>query len=96
MKTNANLQYNQDVAELTLDKLAVESEPKTDPSDIQDESDLVKAEKSQKEEVFRGTQVISSPRGMRELRKDDRFIVLGSIAAGVFSVIAVYMYLVLT
>ena len=94
MQVNPNLQYSQEDAELTLDNSAVESASKLEPCDIKDETDLSEAEKDQKEVVVKGTQVISSPREMKQLRADDRLIVLGCMAAGVLSVILVYVLLV--
>ncbi|MDW3095100.1 MAG: hypothetical protein R8G33_05435 [Gammaproteobacteria bacterium] len=94
MQVNPKIEYNEEDAGLTLDKPAPESVEKPESCDANDEADLVAAESQQKEVSVSGSQVISSPRALRQLRADDRLIVAGCMAAGLFSVVAVYILIV--
>ena len=94
MQVNPDIQYNEDDAGLSLDEVSTKSGAVQSINDAQDEADLSEAEARQKDVVVNGTQVISSPRGIKYSRIDDKLIMAGSMAAGVFSVIAVYVLLV--
>lgn len=94
MQVNPKIQYNDEDAGLSLDNEFNESAAEQKSNDVQDEADLSAAEEHQKEVAVKGTQVISSPRGIKYSRIDDKLIVAGSMAAGVVSVVAIYVLVV--
>lgn len=94
MQVNPDIQYNQEDAGLSLDNEPIKQSAKQESSEAQDEADLSAVEENQKDVVVKGTQVISSPRGIKFSKRDDRFIVGGSMVAGVFAVIMVYIAVV--
>ena len=91
MQVNPDIQYNQEDAGLSLDNEPVEQSEKQESSEVQDEADLSAVEENQKDVVVKGTQVISSARGIKFSKRDDRLIVGGSMVAGVLAVIMIYI-----
>ena len=94
MQVNPDIQYNQEDPGLSLDNEPVQQSASQNSSEVQDEADLSAVEKNQKDIVVKGTQVISSPRGIKYSKRDDKYIVGGSMLAGVFAVIMVYVAVV--
>lgn len=99
MQSNPKIQFNQDEAELTLDKPDTKPPEKSESSDIHDEADLIAAEKEQKDDNTKkvsvnGSQVISSPSMIPQLRKSDRSMLAGYTLAGVMSVVMTYFIIV--
>lgn len=100
MQVNPQIQYNQEDAGLTLDVPEDKSIQQAKTSDTEDEADLVAVEKEQQElnkpqaMSVRGSQVICSPGMLRQLRKNDRLIAIGCMAAGVISVVVTYFAII--
>ena len=94
MQVNPKVEYNEEDAGLSLENEFKEPTAEHESNDAQDEADLSAAEEHQKDVAVKGTQVISSPRGVKYSRIDDKVIVAGSMAAGVASVIIIYALVV--
>ena len=94
MQVNPNIEYNQEDAGLKLDDQPAEQSVMPESSEVQDEAELSAVEESQKDKAIKGTQVISSPRGIKYTRRDDKLIAASAMIAGVFAVITVYAALV--
>ncbi len=100
MQVNPKIEYNQEDAGLTLDIPEDKSILHAETSDIEDEADLVAVEKEQQQlekpqgVTVSGSQVISSPGMLRHLRKNDRLIAVGCMAAGVLSVVITYFAII--
>ena len=90
MQVNPNIQYNEEDAGLSLDNPIVKPVEKVESSDIQDEADLITAEKEQKEVTVDKLQGISLLKQFVQSRKDDRLFAASCMTAGAISVVAVY------
>lgn len=94
MQAQPKVQNNSSENELSLDERFDETVVNTNSNGRQDEAELVAAEKIQAEKAIKGTQVISSPRGTLNTKKDKELYTIASIAAGVFVVVVIYAVLV--
>ena len=94
MQVNPNVEYNQEDAGLSLDNEPAEQSAMPESSAVQDETELSAVEKNQKDIAVKGTQVISSSRGIKYTRRDDKLIAVSAMIAGVFAVVIIYAALV--
>lgn len=94
MQAQPKIQNDSSENKLSLDERFDETVVNTNGNERQDEAELVAAEKIQAEKAIKGTQVISSPRGALNSKKDKDFYTIASMAAGVLVVVVIYTVLV--